>query len=444
MINFMITNTRYYVCVMLTISLTFIAGCYFSTEEKGIERDEKERKEILDGLFVTYWKGAKLSVRSMPIDGETESIDFSKISEQQSKDLNLGKHLTRIYNWESVFTESEDTHEPLSAREFIELAEEIYNLADTIKDLEEDDYPTFAEVLYHTSRVLNDEPIEIPEDWNDAMDHWLFALVMETRFGFGSWKTYELNKVQPQTLVTSDYRIIANLHQGIDHLRNEWYYLADQSFSQAIEETNNSRITLQESTKDLLNKATMKNIPPDEKFRLGFRAGSHLLRGFSRHQADSDLLNEKALEDIESAIDDFRELGIDNELVWMAESYFYIRKEEKEKSVASLTKLRDSKFITTKERDLISQAIERINERDPESALNFLTDKVIIYRLGLSYSVSYANEIQWMQLLEKTDQGKKILNRFTELEQTLEKAKAYLNLDSLKDRSKDLFDSLVN
>jgi hypothetical protein len=49
----------------------------------------------------------------------------------------------------------------------------------------------------------------------------------------------------------------------------------------------------------------------------------------------------------------------------------------------------------------------------------------------------------WMQLLEKTEQGKRILKRFTELKQTFEKANNYLDLDKLKEKGQTLFKELV-
>lgn len=121
----------------------------------------------------------------------------------------------------------------------------------------------------------------------------------------------------------------------------------------------------------------------------------------------------------------------------------YIHNEEKEKAIASLKRLEKSTFLGDKERKLIAQTKEQIKNRDPDSALNFLTDKIIIYKLGLSYAISYATEIQWMQLLEKTEQGKKILKRFTELEQTFEKAKDYLDLNRFKEKGKSLLNELI-
>jgi heme-degrading monooxygenase HmoA len=43
-----------------------------------------------------------------------------------------------------------------------------------------------------------------------------------------------------------------------------------------------------------------------------------------------------------------------------------------------------------------------------------------------------------MQLLEKTEQGRQILKRFSELKQTFEKAKGYLDLDRLKAKGERL------
>jgi len=430
--------------VIIVITLIFTTGCGFLNAEKGIEKDTNEQKQIINGLFVTYWKGAKISIRSMPIDKDTKTIDFNKIKQEQVKKLKLGKHLSHIYDWEKIL-KNENTEEGdlFTAKEFIEFAHEVYTMSDAIQYLDEDTYPTFAEIIHHSSRVLQDNPVQLPRDWNNSMDHWMFALVMESRFGFGSWKTYELEKVRPQDLVTSDYRIVAGLHKGIDHLRNKWYHLADESFSQAIAEANNPNVTLQDHTKNLLLIAKINALSPEEQFKLIFRAISYLFRGFSRHQADSNELNKKALVDIEAAIFDFQHLGIENELVWIAESYVYIHGGENKKAIVSLTKIESSNYLTAKERKLIAQAIQKIENRNPDSALNILTDKIILYKLGFSYTLSYASEIQWMQLLEKTEQGKKILKRFSELEQTLEKAKAYLDTDKLKEKGQTLFKQLI-
>ncbi len=432
------------VLVMCFVVILLCSGCSWFMDEEGIEQDRAEQQEVLDGLFVTYWKGAKISIRSVPIDEHTQSINFEEIKAKQASELNLGKHLSRIYDSEAFLKDAEaPPSKPISTAELVEIAQEIYVMADTIEGMDEDQYPTFAEVLHHSSRVLHEEPFTMPDDWSNSMDHWMFAIVMESRFGFGSWKTYEFAKVDPQALTTTDYRIVANLHKGINYLRNEWYFLADESFSQAIVEANDPNLVLQAHTKEILKEAKVNDLSEDEQFKLVMRACAYLLRGFSRHQADSKALNEQAPADIELAIADFKRLGVDNELVWLAESYINIKNEEKEKAIVSLSKLEASQYITNKERALLAQAKQHIGERDSASALNFVTDKVIIYRLGFNYAMAYASEIDWINLLEQTEQGRKILARFAEIDQTIEKTKQYLSVDSLTEKGQGLLKDLV-
>ncbi len=422
--------------IVLICAFCFVlSGCGLLDADVGVERDRAERKEILEGLFVTYWRGAKISVRSIPIDASTETIDFEKIRRRQQENLGFGKHLSRIYDWEDFLRDAGDSDEEgLSAKEFMELAQELYSLADNLEHIDEDSYPTFIEILHHSSRILQTEPVEIPAGWNDSMEHWMFALVMETKFGFGSWKTYELERVLPRDLATTDYRIAANLHKGIDRLRNEWYHLADEAFSQAIVEASGPEFTLSSAVE-----AQIKNSNDRRQLQLFARACAYLFRGFSRHQSGDDELSKNAIADIEAALTGFRDLGIENELVWMGQAYVYVRNDEKDKAIASLNKLEESILIGDKEKDLIADVKEHIQNRDPGGALNYLTDKVFMYKLGLSYAMSYAEEIQWLRLLEKTEQGRVVLERFTELEQTLEKAKVYLDLDNLKRKGRALY-----
>ncbi|MEJ2694317.1 MAG: hypothetical protein P8166_15080 [Candidatus Thiodiazotropha sp.] len=434
---------KIYRLLSLVVMVIALSGCGLFEAEVGIEKDRAEQKKVLDGLFVTYWRGAKISLRSVPVSADTETIDFEKIKRQQQEELHLGKHLGRIFDWENILRGVEkEEKQRLSAKEFMELAQEVYEMADAIETKDEDTYPTFMELLHHSSRILRTDPIEMPENWSNSTEHWLFALALESNFGFGSWKTYELDRVHPEEMATSDYRVAANLHKGLDHLRNQWYYLADEEFSQAIAESNAPNITLNKNTEKLLVEQNFNELAPREQFKLVALASSHLLRGFSRHQSGDDALQRKAMEDISAAVSNFKNLGIDNELVWLAESYVYIQNDEKEKAIASLTRLEGSSYMSDKEKKLIAGAKEHIQNRDPDSALNFLTDRVMMYKLGLSYARSYTAEIEWMQLLEKTEYGQRILKRFSELEQTFNKAKGYLSLDGLKDRGQALFNEL--
>lgn len=81
---------------------------------------------------------------------------------------------------------------------------------------------------------------------------------------------------------------------------------------------------------------------------------------------------------------------------------------------------------------LIEETKNHLQDRDPEKALNFLTDKVFMYKLGSSYAYSYAQEIRWANILKESELGRKILKRFNDLEEAINKAKEFISLEELK------------
>jgi hypothetical protein len=426
------------------ITVFLFSGCGFFDSEESLETNKEELNEVVTGLFASYWKGAKICIRSLPIKPDSENINFEEIRESQSEQLGLGKHLSRIYDMESIVKGEKSEIKPLSAKEYVELAKEIYSMAGNIEHLDEDDYPTFLEVISNSRHVFKRESFDYPAFWNNAMDHWIFAIVMESGYSFGSWKTYELDKLNPGELPTSDLKAGAYLHKGIDHLRNEWFYLAEATFSDSIDILSQKKIQLQPEIDALISEVNTGNLSNSERFRFVTRAFTYLCRGFSRHQMDTSSSKELALQDVESAIKDFSNAGMNNELVWIAESYLYIENEDTDKAVESLAKLENSPYISKKEKKLIADAKKKIINRDPDAALNIVTDKVIMAKLGMSYAASYAVEIKWMTFFEKTEEGRRIMARFRELDQTLEKAKKYMNVDKLKSAGSDLVDGLKN
>jgi hypothetical protein len=426
------------------ITVFLFSGCGFFDSEESLETNKEELNEVVTGLFASYWKGAKICIRSLPIKPDSDNINFEEIRKSQSEQLGLGKHLSRIYDMESIVKGENYETKPLSAKEYVELAKEIYSMAGNVEHLDEDDYPTFLEVIYNSRHVFKREPFDYPAFWNNAMDHWIFAIVMESGYSFGSWKTYELDKLDPAELPTSDLKAGAYLHKGIDHLRNEWFYLAEATFSDSIDVLSQKEIQLLPEIDALISEVNTGNLSNSERFRLVMRAFTYLCRGFSRHQMDTSSSKALALQDVESAVKDFSNAGMNNELVWVAESYLYIENENTDMAVESLAKLENSPYISKKEKKLIADAKKKIINRDPDAALNIVTDKLIMAKLGMSYAASYAVEIKWMTFFEKTEEGRRILARFKELDQTLEKAKKYMNVEKLKKAGSDLVDELKN
>ncbi len=414
------------------------SGCSLFKSNESMENDKKELTEVLNGFFVTYWKGAKISLRAIPVANGEPGIDFDNIKKDQAVKMSLGPLLSRIYDWEHFLNDVKGKDPKLNTKELMAFAKEIYTMSDTIKEMDEDEYPTVIEIISKSRVLLKKAPVSIPGNWNNSMEHWVFAAIMEVKPGFGSWKTYELNRVRPLDFATTDLQTLAYIHKGIDSLRNDWEFLAEEAFTQALSILEASDISLQPDMEQFFSLIKIPNLSAEEQFRLNLLAVNHLLRGFSRKQIGTSEYEGPALNDVEKAVKYFSQLGIENEFVWVAESYLYIKNSKTDKAIESLTKLKNSRFLTKRERKLIKNAIKKIKERDPNSALNFITDKIIMYKLGMNYTSLCLAEIEWMRLLEKTEEGRRILAKFTELQASFKKAKKYLDLGRLKETGKDL------
>ena len=418
-----------------------LVGCGLWDPPPSLEQDRAEQAEVLSGLFVTYWKGAKISIRSVPLTPPGTAIDFDEVRERQAEQLRLGKHLSRIYDWESFLRGEEADVEPLGAKELVELAQEIYVLAGVIDEIDEDGLPTFLEVVSSTRAALLQDPLAVPPYWNSSMDHWTFALVMEARAGLGSWRTYELYKVDPGQMRTVDLAVLSGLHKGIDSLRSSWFFLAEEQLSQTLSVLEADEITLVPEVRRVLL-AAAPGSEPGERFRLLSRATTYCLLGFARRQIEDPELRAAAAEDVSAALADFSALGIQNELVTAAQAYVAIEAGDYRAATRALARLEESPLLSSKEKEISIRTRAYLEQRDPDSALVALTDKLMLYRLGMSYAYSYAIEIQWLQLLEKTERGRRILDRFTELEQIYRKAEGYLDVDRLKERGEELWREL--
>lgn len=430
-----------YLAIVAMVLLT--TGFGFLNFGKSLENDISEQADTLDGIFVAYWKGAKISLRSLPVNEDTKELNFAAINNSQAEALGLGPHLRKILDTELLFSEKKPDSVSYSVTDVFELSKELYRMKDKTENMDEDDYPTFLEVIAHGKRITTGKILQYPKPWSNALDHWTFALVMEARTIFPSWKTYELSKIDINEFETTDYKSMASLHIGLNNLRNEWFYLADQSFTNSITELNKDGFSLDASTKALISENLVEGYTAEQQGQILLRATSHLMRGWSRQQSEEEALASKASGDVELALKDFNLLGINNELVWLAESYLYIKKEDIDRALLSLDKLERSELISDKEKALIRETKSHLVNREPDKALNFLTDKVFMYRLGVSYTYSYAKDVEWVNLLQKSEDGRAILESFDDLESAIEKIKDFLSLEEVKKKSEALLNDLT-
>ena len=119
-----------YITIIAIVLLT--SGFGFLNFENSLEKDISEHQDTLNSIFVTYWKGAKISIRSLPITKDTKEIDFAVIKKEQARRLGLGPHLSNIYDWEFLLKHQPAPIEPISLSEALAFSKEIYDMQDNI------------------------------------------------------------------------------------------------------------------------------------------------------------------------------------------------------------------------------------------------------------------------------------------------------------------------
>jgi hypothetical protein len=78
--------------------------------------------------------------------------------------------------------------------------------------------------------------------------------------------------------------------------------------------------------------------------------------------------------------------------------------------------------------------------RDPDAALNIVTDKIIMLNIGMNYARTSLLEMQWAKLLVNTSVGRRLLKIFPEMMENYNKAKKYLDLEILANKGKQLLE----
>jgi len=425
---------------VILIAAVSITSCSFFKEEDPLARERAEQQEVIDGFFVTYWRGAKISIRSLPITGKEDAIDFRTIQANQNKKMSLGPQLSGIFSYvnRTVLEDRKDLERPvLNTTDLIALAKEIYDLKSTVSSIDEDQYPTFIEVVNNAQKALKKEPVHIPDGWNTSFEHWVFALVMEAKAAPGSWKTYELSKIDFKSLPKTDYQILASFQNALNHIRNGWFYLAEESTTNTLELLTDEVRLSEELAPMHIPVEGMKN---EEIFRVQMRGVAKLLRGFSRFKTENATLEEPALQDFADALSDFQAIGMNNELTWMTAAFLYIKQGETDKALSNIEKLEGSKYAGRHEKKMLAETKAHLESRNPDAALATITDKVVMFNIGIGYAKSYLLEMKWTRFLEKSEVGRRLLNMFPELERSYDKAKKYLDLEMISEEARQLLE----
>lgn len=419
--------------IILALIIIAIGSC--GSKEDPLEKERKEFKKTLDeDSPLTFYKGIKVSLRSLPLNKDYSNVDS----------LNKNENSEEIpeYTWyliKKILGTGQENGE-ISLMEGIQIIKTFNDLKEKLKTTDEDTYPTILEVLLYVSDTTKSQDYkEFMKivNWNNSKEHLVFGtLLMSAKPLPQTFQLYEFSKLEVNELEKNEIKPLGAILKGSSLMLNEWLYLSEESFSQGITSLDEDNLEfLYQDYPALFRGAKVDTKEAQIKQLHGF---SCLLRGFTRSKMDDDDKNELALDDYELFLKDAEEIGADDELVWFAGAYVNIKKENSEEAIKYLEKFKDSEVITDKEKKAIDEIISYLDAREPEKAMNTVYDKLFIGKLIIRHIIDYMKELEWYKKIENSETGKKLLDMPKILEEEHKKVKGEIDPNKLLDKGSEM------
>ncbi len=422
---------------ILTIFILFFAiSCSNEpkTDSELLEKDRTDLAESLQSYKVTTYKFGKIMIRAsvatdtlLPAYQEFTS-DFKNISKLL---LNIGEKGT----------------ENLSVLDYISIYRDYKKMEDYIAETDEDIFPTLAEVFaltYDDAQLANQPFVKGTEkEYSQNIEHSILSAIVLLSKDLGKEiSLYECSKTKPDLFPDTELKTLLMYYRGFLYFEKGFYYLSEDEYSRNITWLNEHPDVELPDIKSLFKMADLDN----KQTHIAFRSMNHLFRGFDRLTMDRDIDKKRALEDFETFLKGSKEVGIDNEMIWAVETYMYLQNNEKDKAIASLTKLKASPILSTKDKESIEESIAYIKERESGELLNGVYDKFFLGKIASKYMLSVLAEMDWKKILEEndvphTDEMFKTLEKFQDFIATLD---TYTSEDKLKEMGKEAGKELKN
>lgn len=431
------TTTNYRLLLGFLAAFSLIIGSLGCgrelTDEELLARDKADLADRLNSNKVLSYKFCKLILRSasQPGSEDPKTKEFQTIA-------------TPLYV--KILKVNKGGMSALGVSDYIGLYTDYLSLKDFVIETDEDIYPTIVEALnltYHSDssgkplRFSKEEKLVVQNVEHAALS----GLVMLSKDLGRSIALYECAETEPQYLKDGEAKTLLQFYRGFIFFQAGFYYLSQEDLGANIQWlTDHAKLPLpfmQETFKlDKLNTV---------KAHIAFRGFNYLMRGFDRLMMDRDIDHERALEDFEHFIADAKEVGLDNELVWVVEAYLYMKREEHDKAIAALKKLRASPLLSSKEKDAIDETIGYLDEREAGKALNTVYDNVFMGKIVISYMLARLSEIDWQELMKENDipHTDEIFATIGQLETTIQNIDQYTNTDSIAAVGKEVGEEVV-
>jgi len=376
-----------YLGKVFILFLFILCGCSKSeTDAELLEIDKQKLTENLDYDKITFYKFAKIAIRSSAIQDSTQK-------EYQQFSKNLKNILNALHKVDTKSNES------ISIMDAILIYKDYQSVKSFVKKTKEDIFPTLVEGI----NAMNNNGAKIEllngDEKTEAqnIEHAILSTIVLATRSFGQpFALYECSKTQPEKLPDHETKTLLEFVRGFLFFSNSLYYLSEDGLSRNINWLDKNENIPLPYTKAFFG---WRNLS-DEQTHTAFHSMNYLFRGFDRLMMERKIDEERALDDFEKFIVDTKKLGLETELTLAIESYLYLKREDKEKATASLTKLNKSRLLTKSEHEALEKTIAYVNDREAGKALNGVYDKVFLSKIATKYIFSILAKIDWESVLK--------------------------------------------
>ena len=400
------------------------------TDEELLEIDKKELAKHLESYKVSSYKFGKILIRA---SAEKNSVS----PEFQS----FKSDLDRIFN--KVVKYDIDKPESLSVLDYIAIYRDYKEMEDFINRTDEDVFPTLIDafnVAYGDSiskkraYFKGEEKLQVQN-----VEHSVLSAIVILSKDLGKEiSLYECYKTKPELLPDSEIKTLLQYFRGFLFFEKGFYYLSEDEISRNIDWLNSNKGVDLPYTRAVFQWGNLNN----EETHIGIHALNHLFRGFDRLMMERDIDEERALEDFEVFINDAKKIGLDNEIVWAVETYYYLKNEDNEKAITALTKLRSSTLLSTKDKEKIDESIEYVKNRKPGKVLNGFYDKFFLSKIAVKYMFDILSEVDWEKIMKDqnvphTDEIFKTIENLKRIHENIQKYSTGEGLKETGDKIKE-------
>lgn len=379
-----------YNSVFLLLVLFFWGCSSVPTDEELLALDKEKLAEQLDYDKITFYKFAKIAVRSSAVQ-DTTKPEYQKFS----------KHLNNVLN--SLSKVEADSGKSISPIDALLLYKDYRAVKGFAKETEEDVFPTLVEGFNHiygdkTNRVTLLAGNAKTEAQN--IEHAILSMVVLATRDMGQpFALYECSKTQPELLPDHETKTLLEFVRGFLFFSNNLFYISEDGLTRNIEWLDKNENIPLPYTKAFFG---WRNLS-DSQTHTAFHGLNYLFRGFDRLRMERDIDEERGLDDFEKFLEDTKKLGLETELTLAVESYLYLKREDKEKATAALNKLKQSSLLSNSEKEAIAKTIVYVNDREAGKALNGVYDKLFLSKIATKYMISLLSKIDWEKVLKENN-----------------------------------------